>query len=92
MVYPLEEIEGGAGCSFKPLMKVELERRLEQCLYYYTHLRSHQGLGGATPAEIYFGQEPAHLTAILLEHDLEKGLSFVLLRSLISMRIRCFRF
>ena len=50
--------------SFKPLTNRELERRLELGLYYYTYLRPHQGLGGATPAEIHFGRPPAHLTAV----------------------------
>ena len=50
--------------SFKPLTKRELERRLELGLYYYTYLRPHQGLGGATPAEIHFGRPPAHLAAV----------------------------
>ncbi|MGH9461204.1 MAG: transposase [Vicinamibacteria bacterium] len=50
--------------SFKPLTKRELERRLELGLYHYTHLRPHQGLGGATPAEIYFGRDPVHLAAV----------------------------
>ena len=50
--------------SFKPLTKRELERRLELGLYYYTYLRPHQGLGGATPAEIHFGRQPAHLAAV----------------------------
>jgi len=50
--------------SFKPLTKRELERRIELGLYYYTYLRPHQGLGGATPAEIHFGRQPAHLAAV----------------------------
>ena len=50
--------------SFKPLVKADLQQRLEQGLYYYTYLRPHQGLGGATPAEIHFGRQPAHLTAL----------------------------
>jgi transposase InsO family protein len=50
--------------SFKPLTKRELERRLELGLHYYTYLRPHQGLGGATPAEIYSGQPSAHLAAV----------------------------
>jgi len=50
--------------SFKPLTKRELQRRLELGLYYYTYLRPHQGLGGATPAEIHFGRERAHLAAV----------------------------
>jgi len=50
--------------SFKPLTKRDLERRLHQGLYCYSYRRPHQGLGGATPAEIYFGREPAHLAAV----------------------------
>jgi len=50
--------------SFKPLTKRELQRRLELGFYYYTYLRPHQGLGGATPAEIHFGRERAHLAAV----------------------------
>jgi transposase InsO family protein len=50
--------------SFKPLTKRDLQRRLDQGLHYYTCLRPHQGLRGATPAEIYSGQEPAHLAAV----------------------------
>jgi len=50
--------------SFKPLTKRELERRLELGLYHCTYLRPHQGLAGATPAEIYFGRQPAHLAAV----------------------------
>ena len=50
--------------SFKPLTKRDLERRLDQVFHYYTYLRPHQGLGGATPDEIYFGRQPAHLAAV----------------------------
>ncbi len=50
--------------SFKPLVKANLQQRLEQGLHYYSHLRPHQGLAGATPAEVYFRLEPAHLTAV----------------------------
>jgi len=50
--------------SFKPLTKRELERRLERGLDYYTYVKPHQGLGGATPAEIHFGRQPAHLAAV----------------------------
>jgi transposase InsO family protein len=48
---------------FKPLLKRDLERRLELALIYYAYFRPHQGLGGATPAEVYFGIPPAHLSA-----------------------------
>jgi hypothetical protein len=33
-------------------------------LVHYAHFRPHQALGGATPAETYFGRTPAHLSAI----------------------------
>jgi hypothetical protein len=50
--------------SFKPATRAALERRIERTLLYYAYLRPHQGLGGATPAEVYFGIEPAHLSAV----------------------------
>ena len=31
---------------------------------HYAHFRPHQGVAGATPAEVYFGRTPAHLSAI----------------------------
>jgi hypothetical protein len=40
-----------------------LERRLELALTHYAYFRPHRGLGGATPAEIFFGERPAHLDA-----------------------------
>jgi hypothetical protein len=33
-------------------------------LLHYAQFRPHQGLGGATPAEMYFGRTPSHLSAI----------------------------
>jgi hypothetical protein len=33
-------------------------------LVHYAHFRPHQALAGATPAEIYFGRTPSHLSAI----------------------------
>ena len=50
--------------SFKPLVQHDLEQRLSLGLYYYTFLRPHQGLNGATPAEVYFEWEPARLSAL----------------------------
>jgi len=49
---------------FKPLVADELEQRLALGLHYYAFLRPHQGLTGATPAEIYFGQKPLSHHAI----------------------------
>jgi transposase InsO family protein len=50
--------------SHPSLCRIDLEKRLELGLRYYAYLRPHQGLGGATPAEVYFGITPAHLSAV----------------------------
>ena len=42
-----------------PLSRSHLEKKLDPALFYYATLRPHQGLGGATPTEIYFRQTPA---------------------------------
>jgi transposase InsO family protein len=42
-----------------PLSLAHLEDRVDRALFYYATLRPHQGLGGATPTEIYFGLTPA---------------------------------
>ncbi len=39
--------------SFRPLFQEDLEQRLESGLFYYTNIRHHQGLSGATPAEVF---------------------------------------
>jgi len=49
--------------KFKPLMQRDLEERLRLGLHHHAHHRPHQGLRGATPAEIYYGEKPAHLSA-----------------------------
>lgn len=49
---------------FRPLLREDLERRVELSLIHYAYFRPHQGLGGATPAEVYFGLTPAHLFAM----------------------------
>jgi hypothetical protein len=38
--------------------------KVELGLVHYPHFRPHQALGGATPAEVYFGRTPVHLSAI----------------------------
>jgi hypothetical protein len=48
----------------RPLVAEDLMEKLELGLVHYAHFRPHQALGGATPAEIYFGRTPAHLSAI----------------------------
>jgi transposase InsO family protein len=47
-----------------PLTTADLEHDIERALLYYAHLRPHEGLGGATPAEVYFAIQPAHLDAV----------------------------
>jgi transposase InsO family protein len=48
----------------RPLVVEDLRRKVELGLVHYAHFRPHQALGGATPAEIYFGRTPEHLSAI----------------------------
>ena len=54
--------------SLKELLGIRLwpplEARTELALMYYSSLRPHQGLGGATPAEVYFDKAPAMKNAI----------------------------
>jgi transposase InsO family protein len=50
--------------SNPPLLRADLERRLTLTFDYYAWLRPHQGLGGATPAEVHIGSRAAHLDAI----------------------------
>jgi transposase InsO family protein len=49
---------------WKPLLRADLEGRLEPALVHYAFHRPHQALGGATPAEVLLDIEPAHLKAI----------------------------
>ena len=48
----------------RPLAAQDLAEKIELGLLHYAHFRPHQGLGGATPAEVYFGRAPSHLAAI----------------------------
>jgi Integrase core domain len=48
----------------RPLAAEDLTEKVKLGLVHYTHFRPHQGLAGATPAEVYFGRTPAHLAAI----------------------------
>jgi transposase InsO family protein len=48
----------------RPLAAEDLAAKIEVGLVHYAHFRPHQGLGGATPEEVYFGRTPAHLSAI----------------------------
>ena len=48
----------------RPMVAEDLMEKIEMGLVHYAHFRPHQALGGATPAEIYFGRTPAHLSAI----------------------------
>jgi transposase InsO family protein len=42
----------------------DLQPRIALGLFYYAVLKPHQGLGGSTPAEVYFQKAPARLSAI----------------------------
>jgi transposase InsO family protein/DNA-binding transcriptional regulator YiaG len=48
----------------RPSAAEDLTTIVEMGLVHYAHFRPHQALGGATPAEVYFGWTPAHLAAI----------------------------
>jgi transposase InsO family protein len=48
----------------RPSAAEDLAATVEMGLVHYAHFRPHQALGGATPAEVYFGRTPAHLSAI----------------------------
>jgi transposase InsO family protein len=48
----------------RPLVAEDLMEKIDLGLIHYAYFRLHQALGGATPAEIYFGRTPAHLSAI----------------------------
>jgi putative transposase len=41
-----------------PLSQRHLEHRVSAAIEFYATLRTHQGIGGATPAEKYFGTAP----------------------------------
>jgi transposase InsO family protein len=47
-----------------PLAAEDLMAKIELGLVHYSYFRPHQALGGATPAEIYFGRTSSHLSAI----------------------------
>jgi transposase InsO family protein len=47
-----------------PLHPDDLHARLRAGLYYYAHHKPHQGIKGATPAEIFFGKNPACINAV----------------------------
>lgn len=53
----------------------EMMRRLDDGLYYYAFHKPHQGLNGATPAEVYFEFTPAsvHAKRRLSEFELKKA-------------------
>ena len=50
--------------TWRCLQRDDLERRLDTTLVHYALFRPHQALKGATPAEVYFGDEPACRSAV----------------------------
>jgi transposase InsO family protein len=59
----LKETAGLYGLNL-PLIREDLERRLELALLYYLCFRPHEGLRGATPTEAFLGMTPAHQSAV----------------------------
>jgi transposase InsO family protein/DNA-binding transcriptional regulator YiaG len=53
----------GALRSRPPLTVEDFRRRAELTLRHYAYCRPHRALSGATPAEVFFGIEPAYLRA-----------------------------
>jgi hypothetical protein len=53
----------------RPLVAEDLMEKIEMGLVHYAYFRPHQALDGATPAEIYFGRTPSHLSAIPRPRD-----------------------
>jgi transposase InsO family protein len=49
--------------TLPPLVPSDMQRRLDLALTWYAYLRPHLALDGATPAEVYFGIRPQHLSA-----------------------------
>jgi hypothetical protein len=47
-----------------PLAPDDLYARLHAGLYYYGYHKPHQGIKGATPAELYYGKTPACANAV----------------------------
>jgi transposase InsO family protein len=47
-----------------PLLRSDLDRRLDVAFRYYAFFRPHHGLAGGTPAERFLAQRPAHLDAV----------------------------
>jgi transposase InsO family protein len=47
-----------------PLVAEDLVAKIDLGFLHYAYFRPHQALGGATPAEIYFGRTPSQLSAI----------------------------
>jgi len=56
--------ELGAFRLWPPLTLEDCQRRVELTLLHYAYCRPHRALGGATPAEVYFGIRPEHLSAV----------------------------
>ena len=57
-------VKGLIGARIRPPLTLEdCRRRVEFALLHYAYCRPHRSLGGAAPAEVYFGIRPAHLSS-----------------------------
>ena len=50
--------------GLRPLLKEDLDRRMNDAINFYVYHRPHMGLEGATPAEVYFRRRRAHRRAV----------------------------
>ena len=55
-----------------PLHPDDLHARLLAGMYYYAHHKPHQGIKGATPAELYYAKQPARSDAVRPNRAFEK--------------------
>jgi hypothetical protein len=55
-----------------PLAPDDLHARLDAGLLYYGYHKPHQGIKGATPAELHYGKTPACANATRPSHAYEK--------------------
>ena len=77
----------------RPLAAEDLMEKIGLGLSHYAFFRPHQGLGGATPAEIYFGRTPSHLSAIPPPRGMPASIRWIhRFESSTSMRSGCRQF
>jgi transposase InsO family protein len=74
-----------------PLAPDDLYARLHAGLYYNAYHKPHQGIKGATPAELYYGRGPACTNAARPSRAYETNPTIRCSRLLTLIPINCFR-